>query len=161
MIRIREVKSVVSAFVLTLILSGVAFTVSTYAREEAPLEPPGCTSQEGIPCTQMCGPTKVNEFKAGDENYIEMSQSRQVNMLSGRSIDFSAPCVLGYHAISGGYAFLPDGTTIDMNEITMMSQRAHNDAANNSGAWIVSIYREQSGTVDNCLNVEVRAYCVK
>lgn len=160
--RIKEVKSVISVFVLTLLLSGVALTVSPFAHEEAPPpEPAGCTSQEGIPCTQMCGPTKVNEFTAGDEQYIEMSQSRQINILSGTSIDFTAPCIPGYHAISGGYAFLPDGATINMDELRIMSQKAHNDAATHTGAWVVSIHREHSDEVDNCLNVEVRAYCVK
>lgn len=120
-----------------------------------------CTSQENVPCTQICGPKISNEFKAGGTHYMEMTQSRQLNLLSGQSVDFTAPCEPGSMAVSGGYSFLPDGSTIDMDEIRMTSQRANNDASAPNNSWIVSIYREKSGAVDNCINVEVRALCVK
>jgi hypothetical protein len=166
MIRMKEVGIFISAFIVALVLSGAGLVTGAFAHEVEvvvveEVEVSECTSQGDIPCTQMCGPTVVNEFKAGDEHYMEMSQSRQLNLLSGRSVDFSAPCISGSHAVSGGYVFLPEGSTIDMDEIRMTSQRFHNDPATQTGAWIVSIYREQSGAVDNCINVEVRALCVR
>jgi len=169
MIRMKEVGIFISAFIVALVLSGAGLVLVTgaYAHEvevmveEVEVVVSECTSQGDIPCTQMCGPTVVNEFKVGDEHYMEMLQSRQLNLLSGRSVDFSAPCIPGSHAVSGGYVFLPEGSTIDMDEIRMTSQRFHNDPAAQTGAWVVSIYREQSGAVDNCINVEVRALCVR
>ena len=162
MMRIKEVRFLVSMFVVTLILSGAGLTLGALAHEEpVEQEPSRCTSQEGIPCTTVCGSTVINEFTVGDDHYTEMSQSRQVNMLSATSIDFTAACTPGSYAVSGGYVFLPEGSTIDMDEIRMTSQRFHNDPATQTGSWVVSIYRERSGNVDNCLNVEVRALCVR
>lgn len=164
--RIKEVRLSVSVFIVALLLSGAGLVTGAFAHEVEvvvveEVEVSECTSQEGIPCTQICGPAQVNQFMAGGAHYTEMTQSRQLNLLSGRSVDFTAPCIPGSHAVSGGYVFLPEGSTIDMDEIRMTSQRFHNDPATQTGAWIVSIYREQSGAVDNCINVEVRALCVR
>lgn len=168
MMRIKELKLIVSVFTVALALSGAWFTAGANAQEvEVEVEVvevevvSACTSQEGVPCTQLCGPIITDEFKAGGAQYIEMTQSRQLNLLSGRSVDFSAPCEPGSKAVSGGYSFLPDGSTIDMDEIRMTSQRAQNDPATGNGSYIVSIYREQSGAPDNCINVEVKALCVR
>lgn len=168
MIRVKEVRLFVSAFIVALVLSGAGLVTGAFAHEVEVevievevVEVSACTSQEGIPCTQICGPSVINEFKAGGAHYTEMSQSRQLNLLSGKSVDFTAPCEPGSKAVSGGYVFLPDGSTIDMDEIRMTSQRAKNDPATQTGSWIVSIYREQSGAVDNCINVEVHALCVR
>jgi len=162
MISLNGLKASVSVFVAALVLSGAGLTLGALAHDEqVELESAACTSQEGIPCTTMCGPNVVNEFKVGDERYTEMSQSRQINILSATSIDFTTPCISGSHAVSGGYIFLPEGSTIDMDEIRMTSQRFHNDPATQTGSWIVSIHRERSDNVDNCLNVEVRALCVR
>lgn len=167
MIRVKKVSVFVSAFIVASMLLGAGLVSGAFAHEvevvveEVEVEVIECTSQEGVPCTQMCGPSVVNEFKAGGAVYTEMSQSRQVNMLSATSIDFTAPCIQGSKAVSGGYVFLPDGSTIDMDEIRITSQRPQNDIASLNSSWLVSIYREHSGNVDNCLNVEVRALCVK
>jgi len=164
MLRIKEVKSVVSVFVLTLILSGAVLATGALAHEEPPApepEPSACTSLEGVPCSTTCGPTQVGEFKAGGAHYIEMVESRQVNMLSGTKMDFSAPCIPGYFAVSGVYNVLPEGTTIDLDEIRMVQKRADNDQPQVQNSWVATVYRVASDNVDNCVNVEVRATCVK
>ena len=159
--------SVFSVIVIALVLSGVGFVTAAFAHdvevevEEVIVVEDLCTSQGDIPCTQICGPAEIHDFKAGGVQYTEMTQSRQLNLLSGQSVDFMAPCPPGSHAVSGGYAFLPEGTTIDMDEIRMTSQRTNIDDASKQESWIVSIYREQSGAPDNCINVEVRALCVR
>ncbi len=168
MMRIKEVRLSVSVFVFALVLSGAGLVTGAFAHEVEVevievevVEVSECTTTGDVPCTQICGPSVINEFKAGGAHYMEMSQSRQLNLLSGKSVDFFAPCEPGSKAVSGGYVFLPDGSTIDMDEIRMTSQGAKNDPATQTGLYNVSIYREHSGAVDNCINVEVHALCVK
>lgn len=161
----KEIRFAASVFTAVFMLAGVLFVSTAQAHEVEVevievVEVSACTSQEGVPCTQICGPMITNEFSSGHVNFMEMTQSRQLNLLSGKSVDFTAPCEPGSKAVSGGYSFLPDGSTIDMDEIRITSQGPKNDAES-GGSYTVSIYREQSGAVDNCVNVEVRALCVK
>lgn len=166
---IKEMKFVAAVFTAVFMLTGVMLVSGAQAQDVEVdvvevvevVEVSACTSQENVPCTQICGPIPTDEFKAGGTHYMEMTQSRQLNLLSGKSVDFSAPCEMGSKAVSGGYSFLPDGSTIDMDEIRITSMQSRTDAANGLDNWVVSIYREKSGAVDNCINVEVRALCVK
>lgn len=89
-----------------------------------------------------------------------MLESRQVNMLSGTKMDFMAPCLQGYSAVSGVYNILPEGTTIDLHELKIV-EMPNNNKADHPNSWLATVYRGASENVDNCVNVEVRAMCVK
>lgn len=121
-----------------------------------------CTSQEGISCTERCGPTKVSAVEAGGVEVVEMAESQQVNMLAGRATDFTARCEPGYAAIGGGYVLVPEGSTINMKEVGVTSTLANNNDPSGWTGWKVSVFRKAgAGAPDNCLKVEVHAYCVK
>ncbi len=91
-----------------------------------------------------------------------MAQSQEMNMLAGRALDFTAHCMPGYVAIGGGYTLVPEGSTINMKEIRVTSSVADNTNPSGWTGWKVSVFRKAgAGAPDNCLKVEVRAYCVK
>ncbi|MEQ9617574.1 MAG: hypothetical protein RIG61_00175 [Deltaproteobacteria bacterium] len=141
------------------------FTGTGYAQNDmAPAEPVGmtCASQEGISCSERCGPARMSAVEAAGVEVVEMAESQQMSMLAGRPLDFTARCMPGYIAIGGGYSIVPDGSTINMKEVRVSSSMADNTNPSGWTGWKVSVFRNAgAGAPDNCLKVEVRAYCVK
>lgn len=124
---------------------------------------PTCGSQEGISCSEVCLPFEVNvNVTTSGVQIVEIAESKQVSMIAGMPIDFTATCPPGMFAMGGGYTLVPEGSTINMNEVRVMSTLADNTNPNGWNGWKVSVLRKPgSGAVDNCLKVEVRAICVQ
>ncbi len=158
--RLTSVKSVIAgAFVGALMLAVSAGL--GYAQDSA-AGGMSCTTQEGISCSERCGPARVSAVQAGGVEVVEIAESQQISMLAGRALDFTAHCEPGYVAIGGGYSLVPEGSTIDMKEIRVSSSLADNTNPSGWTGWKVSVFRKASaGAPDNCLKVEVHAYCVK
>ena len=128
----------------------------------APASP--CSSTEGISCSKKCQPMVVNveTVKASGVTVSEVSESQQVSMLAGKALDFSATCPAGSFAIGGGYTVMPEDSTIDMKEVRVTSSIADNMNPSGWNGWKVSVFRKEgAGSPDNCLMVEVRAYCIQ
>ena len=128
----------------------------------APASP--CSSQEGISCSKTCQPMVVNveTVKTSGVTVSEVSESQQVSMLSGKALDFRATCPAGSFAIGGGYTLMPEDSTIDMKEVRVTSSIADNMKPSGWNGWKVSVFRKVgAGSPDNCLEVEVRAYCIQ
>ncbi|HSC34296.1 MAG TPA: hypothetical protein VLG45_03395 [Thermodesulfobacteriota bacterium] len=128
----------------------------------APASP--CSSTEGISCSKKCQPMVVNveTVKASGVTVSEVSESQQVSMLAGKALDFRATCPAGSFAIGGGYTVMPEDSTIDMKEVRVTSSIADNMNPSGWNGWKVSVFRKEgAGSPDNCLMVEVRAYCIQ
>ena len=153
--------AVLGAFML-LVFTGTGYAHDPAAPEPAPPAGMTCTSQEGISCSEICGPAQMSTVEAAGVQIVEMAESQQLSMLAGRALDFTAYCMPGYVAIGGGYSIVPEGSTINMKEIRVSSTMADNTNPNGWTGWKVSVFRNAgAGAPDNCLKVEVRAYCVK
>ncbi|HVY55199.1 MAG TPA: hypothetical protein VHC46_05520 [Thermodesulfobacteriota bacterium] len=143
-----------------------AYAQPVYPQSPAPAPPPAspCSSQEGISCSETCVPTVINveTVKASGVAVSEVSESKQISMLAGRATDFTAHCPAGSFAIGGGYTLVPEDSTIDFKEIRVNSSIADNMNPSGWNGWKVSVYRKAgAGSPDNCLKVEVRAYCLQ
>lgn len=128
----------------------------------APASP--CSSTEGISCSEKCQPMviDVETVKASGVTVSEVSESQQVSMLAGKALDFRATCPAGSFAIGGGYTLIPEGSTINLKEVRVYSSIADNMNPIGWNGWKVSVFRKEgAGSPDNCLKVEVRAYCVQ
>lgn len=157
--------------VLFIAVSAVGVYAQTPGSSVYPQPPPApappaspCSSQEGISCSETCVPTviDVETVKSSGVAVSEVSESQQVSMLAGRALDFSAHCPAGAFAIGGGYTIVPEGSTIDLREVRVSSSVADNTNPNGWNGWKVSVFRKEgAGSPDNCLKVEVRAYCVQ
>ena len=144
---------------------------SAYAQPVYPQPPPAapapaspCSSTEGISCSEKCQPMviDVETVKASGVTVSEVSESQQVSMLAGKALDFRATCPAGSFAIGGGYTFMPEGSTINLKEVRVYSSIADNMNPIGWNGWKVSVFRKEgAGSPDNCLKVEVRAYCVQ
>ncbi len=125
---------------------------------------PVCTSQEGVSCSNMCAPyeASVNTVAGSGVKIYEMVESKQASMVAGLPIDFNATCPPGTFALGGGYRFISEGTTINVDELRVTSNFADNNNPSGWNTWKVSVTRKPgAGAVDNCLEVEVRALCVQ
>lgn len=143
-----------------------AFAQPVYPQTPPPAPPPAspCSSQEGISCSEKCQPMVVNveTVKASGVAVSEVVESQQISMLAGKALDFRATCPAGSFAIGGGYTLVPEDSTIDMKEIRISSSIADNMNPNGWNGWKVSVFRKEgAGSPDNCLKVEVRAYCIQ
>jgi hypothetical protein len=143
-----------------------AFAQPVYPQTPPPAPPPAspCSSQEGISCSEKCLPMVVNveTVKASGVAVSEVVESQQVSMLAGKALDFRATCPAGSFAIGGGYTIVPEDSTIDMKEIRISSSIADNMNPSGWNGWKVSVFRKEgAGSPDNCLKVEVRAYCIQ
>jgi hypothetical protein len=104
----------------------------------------------------------VETVKASGVAVSEVSESQQVSMLAGRALDFRATCPAGSFAIGGGYTVMPEDSTIDMKEVRITSSIADNTNPSGWNGWKVSVFRKEgAGSPDNCLEVEVHAYCIQ
>ena len=142
----------------------LAFGVGSVYAQTTPAPASPCSSQEGISCSETCAPMvlDVETVKASGVAVSEVSESQQVSMLAGRALDFRATCPAGSFAIGGGYTLVPEDSTIDMKEIRVSSSVADNTNPSGWNGWKVSVFRKEgAGSPDNCLKVEVRAYCVQ
>ncbi|MFI5324258.1 MAG: hypothetical protein ACHQ6U_12205 [Thermodesulfobacteriota bacterium] len=140
--------------------------VSVYPQPPPPPVAPAspCSSQQGISCSEKCVPTivDVETMKGSGVSVSEVVESQQTSMLAGKALDFTAHCPAGSFAIGGGYTLVPEGSTIDFKEIRVSSSVADNMNSNGWNGWKVSVFRKKgAGAPDNCLKVEVRAYCVQ
>ena len=171
-----ESNKTVKKFVLGAVLGVFAAVISAagafaqpvypQAQPVAPPPPPAspCSSQEGISCSETCLPTIINveTVKASGVAVSEVSESHQISMLAGKTIDFMAHCPAGSFAIGGGYSIVPEDSTIDFKEIRVYSSIADNMNPSGWNLWKVSVFRKEgAGSPDNCLKVEVRAYCIQ
>ena len=157
--------AVMGVFALIISAAG-AFAQPVYPETpQAPPPPPSpCSSQEGISCSETCLPTVINveTVKASGVAVSEVSESQQISMIAGKAVDFSAHCPAGSFAIGGGYTLVPEDSTIDMKEIRVSSSVADNMNPSGWNGWKVSVFRKVgAGSPDNCLKVEVRAYCIQ
>lgn len=146
-----------------LLLVATAGTGYAQMEEDAmPAAGMSCSTQEGVSCSEKCGPARMSTVDAAGVQVVEMAESQQISMLAGRALDFTAHCEPGYVAIGGGYSLVPEGSTINLKEIRVTSSLADNTNPSGWTGWKVSVYRKTgAGAPDNCLKVEVRAYCVK
>lgn len=144
--------------VFCLMAAGVE--VGNAGEEDSPVDM-NCTSIEGVACSKSCGPAKMNVLVSGGNEVITMAERRQANLLSGKSVMFQAQCPMGYGAIGGGYRVIEDGTTIDLDEVQVSSSIADNNPFSNWFGWKVGVFRNASGAPENCLNIEVQAYCMR
>ena len=159
------VGAIFGAFLLA-IGTGSVFAQPVYPQPApvAPVPASPCSSQEGISCSKKCQPMVVNveTVKASGVSVSEVSESQQVSMLAGRALDFRATCPAGSFAIGGGYTVMPEDSTIDMKEVRVTSSIADNMNPSGWNGWKVSVFRKEgAGSPDNCLMVEVRAYCIQ
>jgi hypothetical protein len=157
--------AVFGACVIALSAAGV-FAQPVYPEPQpAPPPPPSpCSSQEGISCSEKCVPMVVNveTVKASGVTVSEVIESQQVSMVAGKAVDFTAHCPAGSFALGGGYTLIPEDSTINMKEIRVSSSVADNMNPNGWNGWKVSVFRKEgAGSIDNCLKVQVRAYCVQ
>ncbi len=166
----RSVKKFIYAIVFGLFAAALYASVGNaqpvYPQPEpAPPAPASaCSSTEGISCSEKCQPMVVNveTVKTSGVTVSEVSESQQVSMLAGKALDFRATCPAGSFAIGGGYTIVPEGSTIDMKEIRVMSSIADNMNPSGWNGWKTSVFRKEgAGSPDNCLKVEVRAYCIQ
>jgi len=145
---------------VTAVLMGFAMDSSlAKGQEESPLDQ-ACNNSE-IPCSQRCGPAVLNTYRANGVNFAVMGESAQINLLAGKSTEYSAVCQPGFVAVSGGYKLVEDGTTINLDEIMITGNWAENNPHTHWNGWKVWVYRDSSGAPDNCLNLEVHATCVQ
>lgn len=157
--------AVLGVFAAVISAAG-AFAQPVYPQTPPPAPPPAspCSSQEGISCSEKCQPMVVNveTVKASGVAVSEVVESQQISMLAGKALDFRATCPAGSFAIGGGYTLVPEDSTIDMKEIRISSSIADNMNPNGWNGWKVSVFRKEgAGSPDNCLKVEVRAYCIQ
>jgi hypothetical protein len=157
--------AVLGVFAAVISAAG-AFAQPVYPQTPPPAPPPAspCSSQEGISCSEKCLPMVVNveTVKASGVAVSEVVESQQVSMLAGKALDFRATCPAGSFAIGGGYTIMPEDSTIDMKEIRVFSSIADNMNPSGWNGWKVSVFRKEgAGSPDNCLKVEVRAYCIQ
>jgi hypothetical protein len=104
----------------------------------------------------------VETVKSSGIAISEVVESQQVSMIAGKAVDFTAHCPAGSFALGGGYTLIPEDSTIDFKEIRVTSSIADNMNPNGWNGWKVSVFRKEgAGSPDNCLKVEVRAYCVQ
>jgi hypothetical protein len=156
---------VFGACVLAVSASGV-FAQPVYPQTPPPAPPPPspCSSQEGISCSEKCVPmvVDVETVKSSGVAISEVIESQQVSMIAGKAVDFTAHCPAGSFALGGGYTLVPEDSTINFKEIKVSSSVADNMNPNGWNGWKVSVFRKEgAGSPDNCLKVEVRAYCVQ
>lgn len=156
---------VMGVFALIISAAG-AFAQPVYPETPpaAPPPPSPCSSQEGISCSETCLPTVINveTVKASGVTVSEVSESQQISMLAGKAVDFTAHCPAGSFAIGGGYTLVPEDSTINMKEIRVSSSVADNMNPSGWNGWKVSVFRKAgAGSPDNCLKVQVRAYCIQ
>jgi hypothetical protein len=157
--------AVFGALFIAISASG-AYAQSVYPQTPAPAPPPPspCSSQEGISCSEKCVPmvVDVETVKSSGVAISEVVESQQVSMIAGKAVDFTAHCPAGSFALGGGYTLIPEDSTIDFKEIRVTSSIADNMNPNGWNGWKVSVFRKEgAGSPDNCLKVEVRAYCVQ
>ncbi|HKQ33591.1 MAG TPA: hypothetical protein VJV40_10305 [Thermodesulfobacteriota bacterium] len=157
--------AVLGVFAAVISAAG-AFAQPVYPQTPPPAPPPvsPCSSQEGISCSEKCLPMVVNveTVKASGVAVSEVVESQQVSMLAGKALDFRATCPAGSFAIGGGYTIVPEDSTIDMKEIRIFSSIADNMNPSGWNGWKVAVFRKEgAGSPDNCLKVEVRAYCIQ
>ncbi len=165
---IRMLRAVLGGIVLCAVLAwaGAASAHDPGQPAAAPEPPAGpvCTSQEGVSCSEVCAPYEagVTTVAASKVKVFEMVESRQTSMVAGLPIDFKATCPPGTFALGGGYSFIAEGTTINIDELRVTSNFADNMNPSGWNGWKVTIMRKVgAGAVDNCLDVEVRALCVE
>lgn len=162
---IRRLRAALGGAALCAVLAwaGVA-TAHDPGQQEAAPAGPVCTSQEGVSCSNMCAPYEaaVDTVAGSGVKIYEMVESRQTSMVAGLPIDFKATCPPGTFALGGGYRFIDEGTTINVDELRVTSNFADNLDPSGWNGWKVSVTRKPgAGAVDNCLEVEVRALCVQ
>lgn len=157
--------SVLGVFAAVISAAG-AFAQPVYPAQPVSPPPPAspCSSQEGISCSETCLPTIINveTVKASGVAVSEVSESQQISMLAGKAVDFTAHCPAGSFAIGGGYTLVPEDSTINFREIRVSSSIADNMNPSGWNGWKVAVFRKEgAGSPDNCLKVEVRAYCIQ
>ena len=157
--------AVLGVFAAVISAAG-AFAQPVYPAQPVAPPPPAspCSSQEGISCSEVCLPTIINveTVKASGVTVSEVSESHQISMLAGKTLDFTAHCPAGAFAIGGGYTLVPEDSTINFKEIRINSSMADNMNPSGWNGWKVSVFRKEgAGSPDNCLKVEVRAYCIQ
>ncbi len=166
----RSVKELVFGIVFGLCAAALSasgsFAQPVYPQPApaAPAPASPCSSTEGISCSKKCQPMVVNveTVKTSGVAVSEVSESQQVSMLAGKALDFRATCPAGSFAIGGGYTVMPEDSTIDMKEVRITSSTADNMNPSGWNGWKVSVFRKEgAGSPDNCLMVEVRAYCIQ
>ncbi|MCI0482620.1 MAG: hypothetical protein L0213_13655 [Candidatus Dadabacteria bacterium] len=146
--------------------AGSAYAQPVYPQPApvAPAPASPCSSTEGISCSKKCQPMVVNveTVKASGVTVSEVSESQQLSMLAGKALDFRATCPAGSFAIGGGYTVMSEDSTIDMKEVKVTSSIADNMNPSGWNGWKASVFRKEgAGSPDNCLMVEVRAYCIQ
>jgi hypothetical protein len=162
-----SVRKFIIGFISGVVLAAMcASGVHAQTTQPAFMPPPPspCSSQHGISCSEMCVPTviDVETVKGTGTSVSEVMESQQLSMLAGRTLDFTARCPAGSFAIGGGYTLVPEGSTIDLNEIKVLSSVSDNTNPNGWNGWKVSVFRKKgAGSPENCLKVQVRAYCVQ
>jgi len=145
---------------VTVVLMGFAVDLGfAKGEQESPLDL-ACTPSD-IPCSLRCGPVVLRTYTANGVNFADMGQRAEINLLTGKSLPYSASCQPGFVAVGGGYKIIEDGTTIDLSEITISGNMAENNPYSNWNGWKVWVYRENSGAPDNCLSLEVHTTCVR
>lgn len=147
-------------FAVTLVFVGFAVDFSfAKGQEESPLDQ-ACRGGD-IPCTKQCGPAVLKTYSSNGVNFSVMGERAQINLLAGKSIEYSARCQQGFVAVSVGYKIVEDGTTINLDEIKITGSWAENNPHTQWSGSKIWVYRDQSGAPDNCLNMEVHTTCVQ
>lgn len=163
---IRRFRAALGGAVLCAVIAWAGAASAHDPGQPAAAAPAGpvCTSQEGVSCSEMCAPYEagVTTVAASKVKVYEMVESRQTSMVAGLPIDFKATCPPGTFALGGGYRFIAEGTTINIDELRVTSNFADNMDPSGWNGWKVTVTRKPgAGAVDNCLDVEVRALCVE
>ncbi|HML96828.1 MAG TPA: hypothetical protein PKC29_15585 [Thermodesulfobacteriota bacterium] len=163
---IRRFRAALGGAVLCAVIAWAGAASAHDPGQTAAAAPAGpvCTSQEGVSCSEMCAPYEagVTTVAASKVKVYEMVESRQTSMVAGLPIDFKATCPPGTFALGGGYRFIAEGTTINIDELRVTSNFADNMDPSGWNGWKVTVTRKPgAGAVDNCLDVEVRALCVE
>ncbi len=120
-----------------------------------------CTRTEGVSCSERCGTPVINRFMSGGLEIVEVGTRSEISMIAGKTQRFEALCQEGFAAIGGGYRIIANGTTINQNELFVVENYASNNRSTNKSSWVTSVHRADSGAVNNCIRLEVRAMCAR